>query len=240
MSFIPAGEHQQNLVERAHRTLWSVIRALRVTTDPVTWRAAVREATYQYNASVHTATGFSPNLLHLGCKTTSPGLLHPSGVPAAPPPTAPDDRLKFYNQLRDMQEIIRGIVARNQGEAHRRAAKYYLMRAVSIPVNSWVWVHNPRATPPEGDKLQNRKLAMDWAGPYLFEGMASPTMARVAKVDGTGKIIRQFQVHGSKVRLCQVGGQTAEELRQLAIQPGMLPDFPDSKISGPLYQLDEP
>ena len=46
MSFIPAGEHQQNLVERAHRTLWGVIRALRVTTDPVTWRAAVREVTY--------------------------------------------------------------------------------------------------------------------------------------------------------------------------------------------------
>ena len=143
MSFISASEHQQNLVERAHRTLWSVIRVLRVTNDPVTWRAAVREATYQYNVSVHTATGFTPNLLHLGCETTSPGLLHPTGVPAAPPPTAPDDRLKFFNQLRDMQELIKGIVARNQSEAHRRAAKYYLMRAVSIPANSWVWVHNP-------------------------------------------------------------------------------------------------
>ena len=28
MSFIPAGKHQQNLVERAHRTLWGVIRAI--------------------------------------------------------------------------------------------------------------------------------------------------------------------------------------------------------------------
>ena len=53
MSFIPEGEHQQNLVERAHRTLWSVIRALGVTNDPVTWRAAVCKATYQYNACVH-------------------------------------------------------------------------------------------------------------------------------------------------------------------------------------------
>ena len=42
------------------------------------------------------------------------------------------------------------------------------------------------------------------------------------------------------MRLCQVGRQTAEELRELAIQPGMLPDFPDSEVSGPLYQLDEP
>merc|ERR1711888_415836 len=62
----------------------------------------------------------------------------------------------------------------------------------------------------------------------------------VAKVDHQGKTIRQFQVHGSKARLCQAGGQTAEELRKLAIQPGMLPDFPDSEVSGPLYQLDKP
>ena len=136
MSFIPAGKHQQNLVERAYRMLWSVIQALRVTSDPVTWRAAVREATYQYNACVHLSTGFTPNLLHLGFEKSSSGLLHPNGVPAAPPPTAPADRLKFFNQLRDMQELIRGIVTRNQGEAHRRAVKYYLMRTVSIPVNS--------------------------------------------------------------------------------------------------------
>ena len=97
MSFIPAGEHQQNLVERAHRTLWSVIRALRVTKDPVTWRVAVREVTYQYNASVHLSTGFTPNLLHLGFEVSSPGLLHPDGVPAAPPPTTHTDWLKFFN-----------------------------------------------------------------------------------------------------------------------------------------------
>merc|ERR1712212_388807 len=65
-------------------------------------------------------------------------------------------------------------------------------------------------------------------------------MAKVAKVDHQGKTIRQFQVHGSKVRLCQAGGQTAEEMRKLAIQPGMLPDFPDSEVSGPLYQLPKP
>ena len=33
MIFIPAGEHQQNLVERAHRTLRSVIRSIRIMKD---------------------------------------------------------------------------------------------------------------------------------------------------------------------------------------------------------------
>ena len=109
-------------------------------------------------------TGCTPNLLHLGYEESSPGLLHPDGVPAAPQPLAAADRLKFTNQMREMQELIKGIVIRNQGEAQRRAAKYYLMRTVSIPVNSWVWVHNQPARPPEGDTLQNRKLAVEWAG----------------------------------------------------------------------------
>ena len=35
--FIPAMEHQQNLVERAHRTLWSTLQAIRVTNSIDTW-----------------------------------------------------------------------------------------------------------------------------------------------------------------------------------------------------------
>ena len=84
MVFIPAGEHQQNLV----------ICAIRVTQDQVTWRAAISESTYQYNCTLHSSTGFAPNLLHHGYETTSPGLLHPEGVPANPPPVTHPDRVK--------------------------------------------------------------------------------------------------------------------------------------------------
>ena len=31
LDFISSGEHQQNLVERAHLMLWSTLRAIRVT-----------------------------------------------------------------------------------------------------------------------------------------------------------------------------------------------------------------
>ena len=88
-----------------------------------------------------------------------------------------------------MKELIRSIVTKNQDDAHRKACKYYLMRTVSLPLNSWVWVHNPRASQPEGDRLENRKLSVDWAGPYLFEGMINSTMAQVAKVDGAGQVV---------------------------------------------------
>ena len=192
MVYIPAGEHQQNLVERAHRTLWSVLRAIRVLKCKETWRAALSESTYQYNSTVHTATGYTPNLLHHGYDNPSPGLLHPEGVHANPPPITQADRVKFTTKMREVKELIRGIVVKNQEAAHRRAAKYYTMRTLSLPLNSWVWVYNPRASPPEGDRLQNRKLAISWAGPYLFLGMRNEVMANVAKVDESGQIIRRF------------------------------------------------
>ena len=143
MLFIPAGEHQQNLVERAHCTLWEVIRAIRVTKDATTWKTAVQEATYQYNCTPHQLTGFSLNLLHHSYDEASPGLLHPEGVPTNPPPVTQVDRIKFTTQVQQMKDLIRDIVIKNKNEAHRRAAKYYLMRSIQIPINSWVWVYNP-------------------------------------------------------------------------------------------------
>ena len=61
-------------------------------------------------------------------------------------------------------------------------------------------------------------------------------MAKVARVDEAGQVVRRFQVHGSKVRLCYWGGQPEDEKQQWAVRPGMLPDFPDSEVSAPLYQ----
>ena len=125
-----------------------------------------------------------------------------------------------------MQTLICDIMVKNQNEAYRRAAKYYLMRTLQLPVNSWIWVYNPRTSPPDGDNLDNRKLSIQWAGPYIYEDRTN---------DESGQIIRRFLVHGSKVRLCQLGGQPEEDNRQWTVRPGMSPDFPDSEVSSPLY-----
>ena len=113
MSFIPTGEHQQNLVERVHRTLWGVIKAILVVSDIRTWKTAVQEATYQYNATGHQSTGFLPNSLHHGYDEASPGLLHPKGVPINPPPMTQADRIKFMKRVQQMKELICGIMIKN-------------------------------------------------------------------------------------------------------------------------------
>ena len=50
-----------------------------------------------------------------------------------PPPVTHPDRVKFTTQMKQMKELIRRIVIKNQEAAHRHAAHYYLMRTVAIP-----------------------------------------------------------------------------------------------------------
>ena len=52
-------------------------------------------------------------------------------------------------------------------------------------------------------------------------------------------MFRRFLVHGSKVWLCQIGGQPEDDQRQWMIRTGMLPDFPDSEVSRPQHKWEE-
>ena len=167
------------------------------------------------------------------------GLLHLEGVPPNPLPNTPADKMKFIRLMQEVCELIRGIVLKNQEGPQRRAEKYYVMRTCRLPLNLWVWVYNPRAAPPEEDKLDNSKLHVAWAGPYLFKGMDSEVMARIGKIDKSRQVVRRFLVHGSRVRLCHLGGLQEDNLDQLKVRPSMLPDFPDSEASGPLYQVED-
>ena len=65
LTFIPADLHQSNLVERFHRTLTSMIRAIR-TEGVQHWVTAVRMAVQYYNHKEHASTGHAPVELHLG------------------------------------------------------------------------------------------------------------------------------------------------------------------------------
>ena len=64
-------------------------------------------------------------------------------------------------------------------------------------------------------------------------------MAKIAKVDEAGHVVRRFHVHGFKVRLCYWGGHHEDDQQQWAVRPGMLPDFPDSEVSAPLGQAED-
>ena len=92
------------------------------------------EATYSYNITRHTTTRFTPHLLHMGQEAPSPGLMYPEYMPANPPVSAPEDKIKFTLQLKEIQDLLGGVVRRNSEEAHRRTAQYYMQRAQNLGV----------------------------------------------------------------------------------------------------------
>ena len=94
--------------------------------------------------------------------------MHPEHMPPNPPVSAAKDKLKFTTQLREIQGLLSGAVQRNSEEAYRRAAQDYMQRVLDLEENTWVYVYAPHASPPYGDALANRKLSLDWAGPYML------------------------------------------------------------------------
>lgn len=63
---------QSNIVERAHRTLNSFLRAF---TDRDNWHILLKFATFAYNNTVHSTTGFTPHELAHGFKIKIPNHL---------------------------------------------------------------------------------------------------------------------------------------------------------------------
>ena len=59
---IPPGEKQQNLVERLHGTVWTMLRSIRAVgvSDNKYWLRWVKEVQLAYNARIHRSTQQAP------------------------------------------------------------------------------------------------------------------------------------------------------------------------------------
>ena len=58
-------------------------------------------------------------------------------------------------------------------------------------------------------------------------------MAVIGQIDAGGRVVKEFEVHGAKVRPVHLTRQQRESRAPPAVQPGQLPDFGDSLISAP-------
>ena len=134
ISFIPADLHQSNMVERFHKTLMSMIRAIR-TEGVQQWVPAVRMAVQHYNHKVHHGTGHAPVELHLGIDPRHPGILAPPGQEAAPLNYADMDE---YNKQQDqIAKWVRGKLMIRQAEQAREVARYTNTRTCPCSRAPW-------------------------------------------------------------------------------------------------------
>ena len=165
------------------------------------FKSALAEAAYCYKTSIHRSTGFAPATLHTGQLMFSPGILHPDNTPPLPPSATGPDHKGFLADLDNFRELARSVVDFNRAEAQRQEEQYYTQLTLQIKKGSWVLVLSEGMLAPEGDRIPNRKLSCKWAGPFRFEGMANPALAKLQRVDEQGRAIKEFLVHASKVRL---------------------------------------
>ena len=58
-------------------------------------------------------------------------------------------------------------------------------------------------------------------------------MAVIGQIDAGGRVTKEFEVHGTKVRPVHLTRQQHESRAPPAVQLGQLPDFGDSLVSAP-------
>merc|ERR1712121_449777 len=216
VKFLPTSLHHQNLVERLHLTLQSIIRAVRQE-GVSRWGKALSLATRFYNQAIHHATGFAPVYLHLNEQRDHPGQLHPEGHEACP--VSYKDAGAMMREDEYIIRMLRSVMQINHEENVRKTARYYKGHAKDFPVGALVWWNQTCTDKKDGDQIPNKKLKLSWSGPYIFQGVINDTMGKIEQQRNrqpTGKV---RNVHLSQLRLYLRPEQYENELERPARRP---------------------
>lgn len=200
-------------VERFHRTINTMLSNY-VRKDGTDWDKWLPLALMAYNATPHSATGYTPNYLVFGREIPKP----------SPFRTEPD-----FAKI-DQEDYIGGLSERLQ-EAYREAreesqrcwsanAKQYNKRAreANFSMGQWVYLHCPAV--PAG---QAKKFYRPWKGPFRIMKVPSPLNAEIELDRGLRKV-----VHFNRLKPCKISGDdettgglppTKEQESELVVDP---------------------
>jgi len=179
------------MVERYHRTLNSILGKI-VSHDQRNWCEKVPVAAAAYRASVHEATGYTPNRLMLGREVAAP-----LDIVLGTPP-GDDQRYNstdefVENQQRAMREVYFRVREHLRVAASRRK-KWYDIRVKpgKFQAGDWVWYYYPRRYQKKSPKWQCM-----YTGPYQIVRFLPPNNVVLQKTRKS----KQFVAHLDKMRL---------------------------------------
>ena len=148
----PSYNPKSNPVERSHRELNQMLKAMCLQTGTTDWEQHVRASTYALNTSRNRSTGFTPYFLLFGREaTTRTDIIfgNESDYQAKGP-------VEFVNQARDRLQLAYTYVRHNLGRAIERSRKAYTEKLKFLPkTGDLVWLCTPRIRPGVGKKLSN-------------------------------------------------------------------------------------
>ena len=184
-------------IERFHRTLNSMLGKV-VEENQRDWDERLPAVMAAYRASVHEATGYTPNFLMFMREHRAP-LDVAFGRPEEEEGTS--DYHEYVEQQLERMRNCYELVREHTGQAVRRMKTRYDLRArpSKYEVGQWVWVYSPRRFLRRSPKWQKM-----YSGPYLI----------VRKVGGVNFVVQRTKrsnplvVHMDKLK--RVRGETPE------------------------------
>ena len=165
------------------------------------WDQLVPATIHAYNITVHTATGFSPFMLHHGreCRTWVDRLL-PEVIPPVLQEPRHHEQLLYYTELMRKLKHVYDCCASRLDRQHAVYSRprtvhdiLHGFRKASYAVVERVYVHIPQIRSRFKGK-QFHKFVRYWRGPYTISKKVNDVVYEVRK-NGRGRPIKQHISH---------------------------------------------
>jgi transposase InsO family protein len=142
-------------LERTHRVLIEYLRCY-IAEDQSNWDCWLPYATFVFNTTPHTATGYTPHELRFGRKPNIPGILQKEN---------PSVQYTYDNYLKELQARLQSSyeLARNNLLERKEKSKVSHDKAINIPlfaVGDKVLLHDESVR-----RGRSLKLSPPWIGP---------------------------------------------------------------------------
>ncbi len=171
----PSYNPKSNPVERAHRDLGAMLRALQNSYDgqPHTWDQLLPQAVFAMNTAVSASTGLSPYQIIFNRLPSTPLSTIFGAPPQEPlPPSATVSEAQRHLQRR--AEIAHQYVRHNLQSAVVRRRRQYNQSCKEFQPGAQVWLFSPV------NKLHiSRKLNLHWTGPWTILRRVNPVLYEV-------------------------------------------------------------
>jgi hypothetical protein len=171
-------------LERTHRVLVEYLRCF-ILEDQSNWNKWLPYATFVFNTTPHTSTGFTPHELLFGRKPNIPGLLRRD---------PPDVQYVYDDCVKELQSRLQSSyqVARSNLAQHKERSKEYHDRNINIPlftIGDKVLLHDEKVR-----RGRSTKLSSPWISPY--------SIVDIDDVNKTLKLPRNrtLKVHGNRLK----------------------------------------
>ena len=159
----PAYNPKSNAVERSHRDLNSVLRA--IAPPGKDWDLYLKKATFTINSSKHSATGFSPFFTLFGYEPISPLKLR-LGTEVRNKSTPENYRVSIQTENQKRQEQVRTNMELSRVKNEKQ---YSQTNMVQFNIGDLVYLYSPNVS-----KDITPKLASRWTGPWIITERRSP------------------------------------------------------------------